>query len=273
VGQGRGAAEQALDDAGFEVRVEEEESSFEEQGLVTNQNPAGGSTEEVGSDVTITVGAGPSTVEVPDLRGNNPDQAAVLLEQAGLELGAQNEIYDDDPATEGTVISQDPQPSSEAEPGTSVDITVSLGLEPVIVPQVYGMDLATARQTVANAGFYYDDFKVEPTGDEPAGTALYTDPEAGTELDPGSTVVIYYSSGPPEPPPERNTAEPDEDDAEARAEARAEEQQRREDAREARQDNRGTGNGGDGGGNGAGGSSDSGNGNGGNGDGGNGNNE
>ena len=267
VGQGRDAAEQALDEVGFEVRVEEEESSFEEQGLVTNQNPAGGSTQEVGSDVTITIGAGPSTVEVPDLSGNNPDQAAVLLEQAGLVLGAQNEVYDDDPATEGTVISQDPQPSSEAEPGTSVDITVSLGLEPVIVPQVYGMDLATARQTVANAGFYYDVFKVEPTGDEPAGTALYTDPEAGTELDPGLTVVIYYSSGPPPEPTPEPTAEPNPaEDAEAREEAREEAQQRREDAREARQDSRATantnannGNGDSGGGDSGGG--DSGNGN------------
>src|SRR3712207_4527443 len=79
VGKGREEAVATLEDAGFEVRVEEAESSFEKRGLVTEQDPGGGTTEEVGSEVKITVGTGPSTVEVPDLTGNSPDQAAAIL--------------------------------------------------------------------------------------------------------------------------------------------------------------------------------------------------
>ncbi len=251
VGENSEAAQQALEDEGFEVRVEKQESSFEEEGLVMGQDPGGGSTEPVGSEVRITVGSGPSTVEVPDLTGSTRDQAATLLEGVGLELGAQNKVYSAT-APEGTVVFQDPVAGSQAEPGSNVGISVSIGPEPVIVPEVYGMTLAAARRAVENAGLYSSVYEVE--GAEPAGTALSTEPDAGTQLDPGSTVVIYYSSGPPpEPTPEPTTSEPTQaDEAEAREKAREEAQEARQDRRENRDEGRGNGRGGGNGGDNAG---------------------
>ena len=257
VGKGREEAVATLEDAGFEVRVEEEESSFEKQGLVTEQDPGGGTTEEVGSEVKITVGTGPSTVGVPDLTGNSPDQAAAILQEAGLQLGAQTEVYGD-VATEGTVVSQDPVAGVQVEPGSSVGISVSIGPEPVTVPGVYGLTLAAAKQAVANAGLYWEVYEIE--GEEPAGTALSTDPRAGTQLDPGSTVVIYYSSGPPPEPttpqptadPRPEEAQPDPaDDGAARERVRQQEQEDRADRPENRdRGGKGGGEGGGGGGNG-----------------------
>ncbi|HYQ84614.1 MAG TPA: Stk1 family PASTA domain-containing Ser/Thr kinase, partial [Rubrobacter sp.] len=61
-GSARAEAEQALRAAGFEVEVDERESSFEDQNRVMGQNPSGGTRAEVGSGVTITVGTGPSSV-------------------------------------------------------------------------------------------------------------------------------------------------------------------------------------------------------------------
>jgi serine/threonine-protein kinase len=196
VGQGRDAAQQALEDAGFGVAVQERESSFEQEGRVIGQAPQGGTSEEVGSEVTLTVGTGPSSVQVPDLYGNNPDQAAGILQGVGLELGAVSEEYNADLA-EGLIFYQDPATGESVEPGSVVNVTVSLGPEPVEVPAVFGMDLETAQQTVVNAGLKYTTFEIE--NDQPEGTALSTDPQAGTPVDPGSTVTIYYSSGPPEP--------------------------------------------------------------------------
>jgi beta-lactam-binding protein with PASTA domain len=216
VGQGREEAVTDLEDAGFRVRVEEEESSFEEEGLVTGQDPGGGTTAEVGSEVTITVGTGPSTVAVPDLTGNTPDQAAVILQQAGLQLGTQTEVYSD-AAPEGTVVAQNPAAGIQVEPDSSVGISVSIGPQLVTVPGVFGLPLAAAKQAVANAGFYWKVYEIE--GDKPAGTALSTSPRAGTQLAPGSTVIIYYSGGPPpEPPrPQPTAAQPGPaDDAAAR---------------------------------------------------------
>jgi serine/threonine-protein kinase len=194
VGSERAAAEQKLKDARFEVSVNERESSFDEDGKVVSQDPGGGEQVEVGSGVTITVGTGPSSVPVPGLYGNTPAQAKAVLEGAGLKLGTQSEDYSSDVA-EGGIIYQDPAQRQNVEPGTAVDVTVSLGVKQVEVPEVYGLSVAAAQATLSGAGLNSTTFEVK--GDEAAGTALSTNPRAGSLLDPGSTVTLYYSAGPP----------------------------------------------------------------------------
>jgi eukaryotic-like serine/threonine-protein kinase len=197
VGAPRAEAERQLRDAGFEVEVDERESSFDQDGLVMGQDPSGDSRTEAGSGVTITVGTGPSSVPVPRLYGNTPEQAESVLRGAGLELGTQSRDYNSDVA-EGSIFSQDPSEEENVEPGSAVDVIVSLGPEQVEVPEVYGLSVAAAQTTLSTAGLSSTAIEVE--GDEPAGTALATDPEVGSMLDPGSTVSLFYSAGPPPAP-------------------------------------------------------------------------
>ena len=194
VGSERAAAEQKLKDAGFEVNVKEGESSFGDEGLITSQDPAGGKQAEVGSGVKITVGTGPSTVSVPALYGSTPAQAKAALEGSGLQLGSRYEDYSNDVA-EGGIIFQDPAQGQNVVPGTAVDITVSLGVKQVEVPEVYGLSVAEAQTALSNAGL--NSTTMEVKGDEAAGTALSTDPGVGAMVDPGSTVTLYFSAGPP----------------------------------------------------------------------------
>jgi len=194
VGSGRAEAERELNFAGFEVEFDERESSFDDQGQVISQNPSGGKQAEVGSGVTITVGTGPSSVRVPRLYGKTPAQAESVLQGAGLRLGTQNRDYNSDVA-EGSIYFQDPSGGENVEPGSAVDVIVSLGPEQVEVPEVYGLSVAAAQTALSNAGLNSTAIEVE--GDEAAGTALSTDPEVGVMLDPGSTVSLYYSAGPP----------------------------------------------------------------------------
>jgi eukaryotic-like serine/threonine-protein kinase len=57
IGDQGDAAQATLDDAGFDVRVREQDTdSAEEDGVVIDQNPAGGEEREAGSRVTIVVG-------------------------------------------------------------------------------------------------------------------------------------------------------------------------------------------------------------------------
>src|ERR671917_620771 len=195
-GENRDAAEQTLQDAGFEVAVEEAESSFEEEGRVTDQSPQGGSSEEVGSQVTITVGTGPATVEVPGLYGNTTDQAADILADYELELGTVSEDYTDE-VSEGQIYFQDPAEGTSVERGSAVAVTVSRGLEQVEIPEVFGLTLEEAQATLENVGLFSTAVEVEDN--EEAGTALSTEPGAGALVDPGTTVTLYYSGGPASP--------------------------------------------------------------------------
>src|SRR5829696_4774463 len=202
VGSGLAEAEQALKAAGFQVEVDERESSFADQNRVMGQDPSGGTRAEVGSGVTITVGTGPSSVPIPRLYGKTPAQAESVLQGAGLRLGTQSRDYNSDVA-EGSIFFQDPSGGEDVEPGTAVGITVSLGPEQVDVPEVYGLSVAAAQTALSNAGLNSTPIEVE--GDEAAGTALSTDPGVGAMLDPGSTVSLFYSAG----PPPTTTASPD----------------------------------------------------------------
>ena len=195
-------ATQTLEEAGFEVEEEPGESSESYQGYVIDQDPRGGRTAEVGSTVTITVGAGPETVEVPDLSNRTVEEARRALEAADLSLGRQTrESSSRVPA--GQVVSQNPSAGSNARSGSSVDITVSSGPNQLPVPDVVGYSVSDAVAAIWNAGFGYTVETIEST--ESAGTVLSTDPAGGTLLDPYSrTVTITQSSGPaaaPPPPP------------------------------------------------------------------------
>src|SRR5918998_1381395 len=195
-GERRSAAEDALRQAGFEVSTDERESSFEDEGRVLAQDPPGGDSVERGEDVTITVGTGPDTVEVPDVAGVSAAQAGRILEGSGLVLGDVREDYSET-VPETSIISQDPGVGERLEPGEPVDVTVSLGVEQVEVPEVYGVSVEAAQARLSSVGINSD--PIEVAGDEAAGTALSTEPGVGALVDPGSTLPLYYSAGPPEP--------------------------------------------------------------------------
>jgi beta-lactam-binding protein with PASTA domain len=204
VRQNRGAAEQNLKDAGFEVATQERESSFEEEGLVVDQNPQGGTSAEVGSEVAITVGTGPSSVEVPDLSGSTPDQAAEILQEVDLELGEQTEAPSDE-VPEGHIAEQQPAAGAAVEPGSEVSVTVSSGPELRPVPNVVGLPAEQAKTELWNA--YFASTIVTVPSTEPEGTVVSTDPPAGTRADwRAITVTVNVSAGPP--PPEHGQASP-----------------------------------------------------------------
>jgi eukaryotic-like serine/threonine-protein kinase len=171
-GETREEAVRILERAGFEVEEETEESSAENEGSVTEQDPRGGKTAEAGSSVTITVGAGAADVEA---KTDSPEPEPVSPEPKQT------------PAPEQTPApKQTPVPEQTPAP-------VQLP-----VPDVVGKNVEEAKQTIQNAGFA---FAVETVqSNQPAGTVISTDPAPGTLLDPASReVIIRQSSGPPPP--------------------------------------------------------------------------
>lgn len=200
-GQTREEAERILKEAGFEVEAKSADSSVQEKNLVTDQDPQGGEsqTAKVGSTVTITVGSGPKTVQVPSLYNLTPAAAKQALEGASLSLGNQTEAANDQ-VPKGQIVDQQPAAGTEVSLGSSIDITVSSGPRQLPVPDVVGRSAEEAKQTIWDAGFGY--VVQTAQSNQPAGTVLSTDPSGGTLLDPNSrSVTINQSSGPPPPSP------------------------------------------------------------------------
>ena len=121
-------AKNTLEKAGFVVNRSESSSSTVENNYVISQNPESGSKAPKGSAVTIVVstGAEDSKIRVPDLMGKEEDEAMAILVEAGLPLGSVGRINSDD-FPENQVCYQSYSVGSFVDPGTPIDIKVSMG--------------------------------------------------------------------------------------------------------------------------------------------------
>lgn len=101
--------------------------SDEEEGTVIAQDPEAGAEAEGGDIVTITVSEGPETQEMPDVRGQDADDAQALLEsEFGLAV-RQVEEPCAQATPPGSVCDQDPDPGTPVEEGDSATLFVQPG--------------------------------------------------------------------------------------------------------------------------------------------------
>ena len=129
VGESQGDAQEILDDAGYDVAIITEPSDEVEEGFVIAQDPDPGTELEQGSTVTILVSEGPEAQEMPDVTGEDGDEAEEFLEQ---DFGLSVEQVEADPSDcgavpPGTVCAQEPEPGTPVEPGDSATLYVQPG--------------------------------------------------------------------------------------------------------------------------------------------------
>jgi serine/threonine-protein kinase len=116
-----------LQQAGFGVaRVDVD--SDQAAGIVTDQEPNGGSEGSKGSTVTVSVSKGPSTAAVPDVTTQDVAIAQTTLEAAGFRTRVILEDVDD-ASFDGIVISQDPVGGTQAKPNARVTLFVGRFVE------------------------------------------------------------------------------------------------------------------------------------------------
>jgi serine/threonine-protein kinase len=195
VGLGVEDAAARLEEAGLVARVASpgEYDERVEAGVVLRVEPAEGTTLDEGARVLLVPSLGHAPVEVPDLVGKTVGRARTLLRGADLRLGQVTRQFSDE-LPEGLVVVQAAR--GQAPYGSAIDVVVSKGPFPVAVPRVTRMTEDEARAALAEAGFEVT--ATEEYSDQvPAGAVISQDPPKGTELQPGNTVAIVVSLGPP----------------------------------------------------------------------------
>jgi serine/threonine-protein kinase len=150
--------------------------------------------------VVLLLGAGalafaltrPDMVDVPNVVGKPATEALADLTKEGLDV-EQRAVRDDAPL--GTVVSQDPRAGTEVERGSTVTLRVSSGPGKRLVPDVEGKSREDAVRALTRAGFKFT-LDEEPSSEHEEGLVTRTDPEGGSEVEAGSRVRIFISSGP-----------------------------------------------------------------------------
>jgi eukaryotic-like serine/threonine-protein kinase len=128
LGQPESSARAELEGEGFEVSVERAPSTDTAEGLVFAQSPDPRQTAPRGSTVTITVSSGPPDVTVPNVVGEQREQAEKQLEDDGFQVEVV-EQETEDPTQNNVVVEQDPEGGSQAPRGSEVTIHVAKFVE------------------------------------------------------------------------------------------------------------------------------------------------
>jgi beta-lactam-binding protein with PASTA domain len=190
VGLSKSDAVAAIRNAGLKARVR---VVFSEQrrGSVVDQQPA--ERTELPSDSTVRIDVAkprPATVqriEVPDVVGTAAAAARSELRAAGLTVETVGVVSQE---AAGTVISQSPSAGTEVRKGTRVRLSVSTGPARLSVPDVMGLDEASARRELERARFQVQVTDESVTDLAQDGMVLRQFPTAGSRAEDGAVVTI-----------------------------------------------------------------------------------
>jgi beta-lactam-binding protein with PASTA domain len=189
------AAEAAIVAAGMTVgTVTTDYSPTVPAGDVISQDPAGGTSAPPGTSVDLVVSLGILMVDVPDVVGLAQAAAEAAITSASLVVGNVTTAYSPTvPA--GVVISQNPAGGASIPAGSTVDIEVSLGVEPVTVPNVVGMAQAAAEAAITSASLVVGNVTTAYSPTVPAGDVISQNPAGGSSAAPGTSVDLVVSLG------------------------------------------------------------------------------
>ncbi|MET8943253.1 Stk1 family PASTA domain-containing Ser/Thr kinase [Streptomyces sp. NPDC004542] len=186
-------AEAQLKDKGFEVDKKVEVST-QTPGVVTAQDPAGGTSKQKGSTITLTVAKAEDKATVPDVTDKSCDDAKAQMTANNL-VGNCTEVETDDNSKVGKVISTDPQAGTQLSKNSTVQIQIGKAKQnqQTQVPNLQGQTLKDARKLLQQAGLQLGNI----TGSQDDNAIVFSsDPGAGSTVDKGTSVnVVAVAQG------------------------------------------------------------------------------
>jgi len=202
VGVHKDEAEKELEKLGLKLSVVDEEFSNEyEEGVIVSQKIEPGTKVKEGHTVEVTISKGKQLVKVPNLINRNIEEIDSILEEAGLKEGIVDYQYSNTIPAD-TIIDQDPDPFTEVESGTRVNLIVSRGPEVKLVrmPNLVGLTEQAAKNALIANELVLGEVVREHNDEYKAGIVFKQSIEAGTQVESNTPIVIYISNGPKDQP-------------------------------------------------------------------------
>jgi eukaryotic-like serine/threonine-protein kinase len=202
-GMTQAVAENQIAKNDWKLVVTTERSDAVPVGQVIRTDPPAGAKLAKGASITFVVSDGPPLATLPDVTGQTLAAATANLEGAKLAITVADMVFDENIAAD-TVISW----SVPAQPGlvagaqvmpntVVVSVVVSKGPAPRSVPNLLGLDLATATATLADVQLLIvQDPNDQFSPDYPAGVIAVQSVQEGTPIERGETITVALSKGP-----------------------------------------------------------------------------
>jgi serine/threonine-protein kinase len=132
-------------------------------------------------------------VPMPDLTGKTSQEAFIAVQTAGLTPREEQPRFSDT-ISQGLVIDQFPLPNIPITQTSVVTFAVSLGSEPIEVPDVTGLSAASAQATLERLGFKVA-LSEESSQTMSAGFVIRSEPRPPARPQRGDTITIVVSIG------------------------------------------------------------------------------
>lgn len=165
---------------------------------VASQDPPAGQPVQPGTVIHVAVNVFAANVAqppaggtvVPDVIGAQYDNAVATLQQAGFSVSVQFSVQ---PTVNGTIIGENPAGDAQAPTDSRVSVTLSV---PGEVPDTDGLTLDEARDVLQSAGYSISSMTYT-SAQGAGGRVIGTVPQAGSNLSPGSGVVLVVNGSQP----------------------------------------------------------------------------
>ena len=165
------------------------------KGTVLEQLPRPSVTVPRGTVVRLDVSAGQRTATIPRVVGATQQQAQVLLENAGFDIG--DVVQQRGAAARGTVVATEPGEGQTLPLPRTVTLTVSAGPPTVVVPDLMGRTLGEARSAVEQVGLKMGPVAVDSAALEDPNVVIGQTPAVGASVSAGSAVRLRVSGRAP----------------------------------------------------------------------------
>jgi eukaryotic-like serine/threonine-protein kinase len=161
-------------------------------GSIVRTEPAIGSRVRKHSTVTLVPSAGPKTIKVPDISGQQLADAEAALRRVGLTVGPVHKVASSS-ADAGIVVSTTPAAGLSWPQPKPVTIQVSAGPP---LPDFVGQNEQAIQQWASQNDIQLN-VKQASDSDQPQGTITQQSPAANTPITQNEAVTITVSTGPP----------------------------------------------------------------------------
>ena len=155
--------------------------------------PAIGTHVRKGSVVTLVPSAGPRTLKVPDVSGQQLSDAESALRRAGLSVGRVRKVASSS-VDAGIVVGTTPAAGLLWPQPKPVAISVSEGPP---LPNFVGQNVQVIQAWAGQNGIQLN-VQQDSNSDQPQGTITHQSPAENTPISQNETVTVEVSSGPPQ---------------------------------------------------------------------------
>lgn len=181
------------DNLSLEVEREEYNDQIE-TGKIISQSPSADTEAKEGTVIKVVVSKGIKTTTIPDVVGDDEEEATKTLTADNFTIDIKREFNSD--YGYGIVYSMEPSAGSTVQEGTKVTIYVSKGEDTVSVPGLVGLTQADAQTRLSTYGLNVGTVTQQESDTYAAGLVISQDPAENTEVSKGTYINFVVSSGP-----------------------------------------------------------------------------